>query len=62
MALLTPAALERGLSVSDIKISNMRYADDTTLPANNEEEMVKLLQRIEYFSSEVELKLKRALS
>ena len=38
-------------------ISNLRYADDTTLMAENEEELKKLLMKVKVESEKVGLKL-----
>lgn len=48
-----------GVSVGGRKISNLRYADDTTLLASTEDEMENLLRRVENFSGEAGLKLNR---
>lgn len=49
-----------GVSIGGKLISNLRYADDTTIIANSEEEMALLLQKIETASTEVGLRLNRA--
>jgi hypothetical protein len=51
---------EGGIVIGGRQISNLRYADDTTLMAKTEEEMVNLLQCIERISREVGLKLHRS--
>lgn len=48
-----------GVSIGGRKISNLRYADDTTLLAADEREMFELLERIENVSRECGLKLNR---
>ena len=50
------------LSASDIKnqyphINNLRYADDTTLMAESEEELKNLLMKMKEESEKVDLKL-----
>lgn len=49
-----------GVSIGGRKISNLRYADDTTILANTEEEMELFLRRVEHFSGEAGLKLNRS--
>lgn len=49
-----------GVSIGGKKISNLRYADDTTLLASSEEEIAEILQRIEEVSEEAGLRLNRA--
>lgn len=46
-----------GVSIGGRKISNLRYADDTTLLANDEQEMFEFLQFIENISRKASLKL-----
>ena len=41
----------------DININNLRYADDTTLMAENEEELKSLLMKVKEESEKVDLKL-----
>ncbi|XP_077256524.1 uncharacterized protein LOC143894254 [Temnothorax americanus] len=48
------------VSVGGRKMSNLRYADDTTLLATTEEEMAELLQRVERYSEKAGLKLNRS--
>ena len=36
-----------GIKITRRKINNLRYADDTTLMAENEEELKSLLMRVE---------------
>ncbi|CAK1590841.1 unnamed protein product [Parnassius mnemosyne] len=38
---------EGGISIGGVKISNLRYADDTTLFASSEKELAQLLRRLE---------------
>ena len=54
------AALEEaqaGIKVAGRNISNLRYADDTTLVAENEEELKSLLRKVKEESEKVGLKL-----
>ena len=45
------------IKIAGINISNLRYADDTTLMAENEEELKSLLMKVEEESEKVGLKL-----
>lgn len=49
-----------GVSLRGRLISNLRYADDTTIMASSEEEMEELLRRIEDISTELGLKLNKS--
>ncbi|CAI6375606.1 unnamed protein product [Macrosiphum euphorbiae] len=49
-----------GVSIGGNKISNLRYADDTVLLAKSEMEMANLLELVEKFSNEADLKLNRS--
>ncbi|XP_037876471.1 uncharacterized protein LOC119630619 [Bombyx mori] len=51
---------EGGITVGDVKITNMRYADDTTLLAANESEMVALLDRMERISKKMGLSINKS--
>ena len=42
---------------SDMHINNLRYADDTTLMAESEEELKRLLMKVKEESEKVGLKL-----
>ena len=46
-----------GVKISGRNIANLRYADDTTLMAESEEELKSLLMRVEEESEKVGLKL-----
>ncbi|XP_037866981.1 uncharacterized protein LOC119628534 [Bombyx mori] len=46
-----------GATVGGVKISNLRYADDTTLVASSEKEMEELLRRLVIVSEEMGLKI-----
>ncbi|XP_062527082.1 uncharacterized protein LOC134199679 [Bombyx mori] len=49
-----------GITVGGVKITNLRYADDTTLLAANESEMVALLDRMERISKEMGLSINKS--
>ena len=54
------AALEEaqaGIKIAERNISNLRYADDTTLVAEKEEELKSLLRKVKEESEKVGLKL-----
>ena len=54
------AGLERaqaGIKIAGRNINNLRYADDTTLMAENEEELKSLLMKVKEESEKVVLKL-----
>ena len=46
-----------GIKIAGININNLRYADDITLMAENEEELKSLLMRVKEESEKVGLKL-----
>ena len=48
---------QAGIKIAGRKINNLRYADDTTLMAESEEEPKSLLMRVEDESEKVGLKL-----
>ena len=48
---------EAGIKIARININNLRYADDTTLTAESEEELKSLLMRVKEESEEPGLKL-----
>jgi hypothetical protein len=48
-----------GVSIGGKKLSNLRYADDTTLIANNHEEMAELIRRVETESNVLGLQINR---
>ena len=48
---------QAGIKIADRNISNLRYADDTTLMAESEEELKSLLMKVEEESAKVGLKL-----
>ena len=49
--------LQAGIKISRRNINNLRYADDTTLMAESEEELKSLLMRVKEESEKVGLKL-----
>ena len=48
---------QTGIKIARRNINNLRYADDTTLMAENEEELKSLLMKVKEESEEVGLKL-----
>ena len=48
---------QAGIKIARRNINNLRYADDTTLMAEGEEELKSLLMRVKAESEEVSLKL-----
>ena len=48
---------QAGIKISRRNINNLRYADDTTLMAENEEELQNLLMKVKVKSEKVNLKL-----
>ena len=48
---------QAGIKISRININNLRYADDTTLMAESEEELKSLLMRVKEESEKAGLKL-----
>ena len=48
---------QAGIKVAGININNLRYADDTTLMAESEEELKSLLMKVKVESEKVGLKL-----
>ena len=48
---------QAGIEIAGRNISNLRYADDTTLMAESEEELKSLLMRVKEESEKVSLKL-----
>ena len=47
-----------GIKIAGRNLNNLRYADDTTLMAENEEELISLLMKVKEESENVGLKLK----
>ena len=50
-------AAQAGIKISGRSINNLRYADDTTLMAESEEELKSLLMKVKEKSEKVGLKL-----
>ena len=48
---------QAGIKIARRNINNLRYADDTTLMAESEEELKSLLMKVKVESEEVDLKL-----
>ena len=48
---------QAGVKIAERNINNLRYADDTTLMAENEEELKSLLMKVKEESEKVVLKL-----
>ena len=48
---------QAGIKIAGGNISNLRYADDTTLMAESEEELKSLLKKVRVESEKVGLKL-----
>ena len=48
---------QAGIRIAGRNINNLRYADDTTLMAKNEEELKSLLMKVKEESEKVGLKL-----
>ena len=53
------AEAQAGIKIAGRNISNLRYADDTTLMAESEEELKSLLMKVKVESEKVGLKLFR---
>ena len=49
---------QAGIKLAGRNINNLRYADDTTLMAENEEELQRLLMKVKEESEKIGLKLK----
>ena len=54
---LDEAAFQAGIKIARRNISNLRYADDTALMAESEEELKSLLKKVKDESEKVGLKL-----
>ena len=48
---------QAGIEIAGSNINNLRYADDTTLMAESEEELKNLLMKVKEESEKVDLKL-----
>ena len=51
---------QAGIKIAGRNINNLRYADDTTLTAESEEELKSLLMKVKEESEKVGLKLKHS--
>jgi hypothetical protein len=51
--------IEAGVKIGGQKIKNLRYADDTTLLAENKDDMVQLIKRVKISSEKAGLKLNK---
>ena len=49
--------VKAGINIVRRNINNLRYADDTTLMAESEEELISLLMKVKVESEKVGLKL-----
>ena len=49
--------VQAGLKIAERNINNLRYADDTTLTAESEEELKSLLMKVKEESEKTGLKL-----
>ena len=49
--------VQAGINIAGKNINNLRYADDTTLTAESEEELKNLLMKVKEESEKVDLKL-----
>ena len=52
-----PVLIEAGIKIAGRNINNLRYADDTTLTAESEEELKSFLMKVKEEREEVGLKL-----
>ena len=52
-----PDEVQSGVKIARRNINNLRYADDTTLMAESEEELKRLLTKVKEESEKVGLKL-----
>ena len=52
---------QAGIMIAGRNTNNLRYADDTTLMAESEEELKSLLMKVKVESENVYLKLKKKL-
>ena len=51
---------QAGIKIAGRNINNLRYADDTTLMAESEEELKSLLMKVKEESEKAELELRRS--
>ena len=52
-----PEEAQAGIKIAGRNFNNLRYADDTTLMAESEEELKSLLMKVKVESEKVDLKL-----
>ena len=52
---------QAGMKIAGRNINNLRYADDTTLMAESEEELTSLLMKVKEESEKVGLKLNKQI-
>ena len=52
-----PAEAQAGIKIAGRNFNNLRYADDTSLMAESEEELKSLLMKVKEESEEASLKL-----
>ena len=57
-----PEEAQAGIKIAGRNINNLRYADDTTLMAESEEELKSLLMKVKEECEKVGLKLRRLTS
>ena len=57
LASATQIIAQAGIEIAGRNINNLRYADDTNLMAESEEELISLLMKVEVKSEKVGLKL-----
>ena len=49
---------QAGIKIAERNISNLRYADDTTLMVENEEELKSILMKVKEESGKADVKLR----
>ena len=49
---------QAGIKIAERNMSNLRYADDTTLMAENEEELKSILMKVKEESGKADVKLR----
>ena len=53
---------QAGIKIAGRNINNLRYANDTTLMEESEEELKRLLMKMKEVSEKIDLKLKKLIS
>ena len=53
---------QAGIKIAERKISNLRYADDTTLMGESEEELKSLLMKVKEESEKLKLNIRKLRS